>query len=284
MRKNIKLSIITINLNNKDGLEKTINSVVSQTFKDYEYIVIDGASSDGSCKIIQKYKNDITHWVSEKDSGVYNAMNKGIKVARGKYLQFLNSGDYLLNKEVLKKVFNIITNKDIYYGSSLRKSETGNLYEFTEPSDLSFKRFFDYSICHQSMFIKRKLFREFGTYDESLKIVSDWKFNVNAIILNNCPLNFLNFPIVFYDTKGISSKKRKLSTREKNNCMKNMIPPRILIDYIKNNINSDNDMNNFKYEILVLKNNLNIIQSSKFYKFWQSYNNILKKYKFKRAS
>jgi len=282
MKKNTKLSIITVNLNNKHGLEKTIRSVASQNFIDYEFIVIDGASTDGSLKIIEKYKDTISYFVSEKDTGIYNAMNKGIKMANGKYLQFLNSGDYLLNKEILKKVFSIITNKDIYYGSSLRRSEIGNLYEFTEPNDLTFKRFFDYSICHQSMFIKRKLFKKFGMYDESLKIVADWKFNVNTIILNNCSLFFLKFPIVFYDTMGISSKKRRLSTKEKNNCMKNMIPKRILLDYIKHNINLDNNINVDKLnnEIIELKEKLQVIESSKFYKLWQNYHNILKKYKF----
>ncbi len=89
----MKLSIITVNLNNKDGLQKTIDSVISQTFKDFEWIVIDGGSTDGSKELIEKYSDYISYWVSEPDKGIYNAMNKGIKVAKGDYLEFLNSGD-----------------------------------------------------------------------------------------------------------------------------------------------------------------------------------------------
>ncbi|MDR2910496.1 MAG: glycosyltransferase [Bacteroidales bacterium] len=93
----MKLSIITINLNNVAGLQKTIESVVKQTFTDYEYIVIDGGSTDGSADIIKQHANKITYWVSEPDKGIYNAMNKGIRVAKGEYCLFLNSGDWLIN-------------------------------------------------------------------------------------------------------------------------------------------------------------------------------------------
>ena len=102
----MKLSIITINFNNHDGLQKTINSVIAQTWKDFEWIIIDGGSTDGSKNLIEQYDKYITYWISESDKGIYNAMNKGIKIARGDYLQFLNSGDYFYNEKVIEKFCN----------------------------------------------------------------------------------------------------------------------------------------------------------------------------------
>lgn len=118
----MKLSIITINLNNKDGLEKTIESVVSQTFTDYEFIIIDGGSTKGDVELIKEYENKISYWVSEKDSGIYNAQNKGIKQARGEYLYFLNSGDALYENTTLEKVFKNDPHDPFICGSFIWKS------------------------------------------------------------------------------------------------------------------------------------------------------------------
>ena len=101
----MKLSIITINLNNKEGLQKTIESIVNQTFRDYEFIIIDGGSNDGSIDVIELYKENITYWISEPDKGIYNAMNKGISIAKGEYYYFLNTGDRLISNDVLEKIF-----------------------------------------------------------------------------------------------------------------------------------------------------------------------------------
>ena len=109
-----KLSIITVNLNNKAGLQKTIESVFSQTFTDYEYLVIDGGSEDGSKELIKKYENKFVYWVSEKDKGIFNAMNKGILKASGEYLLFLNSGDYFYDSAVLDDVFDKAASTDIH--------------------------------------------------------------------------------------------------------------------------------------------------------------------------
>lgn len=277
MKNKIKLSIITVNFNNDSGLEKTIESVLAQTFSNYEFIIIDGGSNDKSMEIIDKYKSKIAYYISEKDNGIYEAMNKGISVANGEYLQFLNSGDYLLNKNVLEKVFKYNGNQDIYYGSSIRNSTDGRNYRCNEPKNLTMKRFFDHSICHQAMFIKKELFNKFGKYNEKLKIVADWEFNVRTIILNNCSLKFLNFPIVFYDMNGLSMKKQKMSLKEKDECLNKLIPARILADYKKKNIRKSKDFHELEDEIERLKRDLHIIQSAKFYKMWQEMNSILRK-------
>ena len=112
----MKLSIITVNLNNKDGLQKTIDSVISQTYKDFEWIIIDGGSTDGSKELIENYSDYVSYWVSEPDKGIYNAMNKGIKQSHGEYLQFLNSGDIFIEDNTLKQVVSQLVNEDIVFG------------------------------------------------------------------------------------------------------------------------------------------------------------------------
>ena len=115
----MKLSIITVNLNNAGGLQKTIESVVTQTWLDFELIIVDGDSTDGSVEVIQQFNDSAIpqfHWVSEPDSGVYQAMNKGIRMAQGEYLLFLNSGDFLVDSNVLSQVFKFGFSADILFG------------------------------------------------------------------------------------------------------------------------------------------------------------------------
>lgn len=113
------ISIITINFNNKNGLIKTLNSVISQTCKEFEWIIIDGGSTDGSKELLENYSEHITYWVSEPDNGIYHAMNKGIRVAKGDYLQFLNSGDYLANNKTIEDFYNENFTDDVIYGNAI---------------------------------------------------------------------------------------------------------------------------------------------------------------------
>lgn len=200
----MKLSIITINYNNKDGLQKTINSVIIQTYKDFEWIIIDGGSTDGSKELIEKYADYITYWVSEPDKGIYNAMNKGILASHGEYLLFLNSGDYFVNSDVLKKSVSLLGEKDIYVGDVKQKdciirpnlSTIGDVV-FTMAGHL---------IPHQSTFIHRNMFVQYGLYREDMYILSDWYFFNKAIILNNATVCKLPFIVSFYEGGGLSSK------------------------------------------------------------------------------
>ena len=178
----MKVSIITINYNNKLGLQRTIDSVIIQTFKDFEWIIIDGGSTDGSKELIEEYSKYITCWVSESDKGIYNAMNKGIQRAHGEYLHFLNSGDVFYSKDILYDIFYIKSyNHDILTGNIINngKELRGIGYQ-----DISLNDFFYNSVFHPSSFIKRELFYTFGFYDENYKIVSDWKFFLKSIILS----------------------------------------------------------------------------------------------------
>jgi len=153
-----KLSIITVNLNNAEGLRKTIESVVSQTYTDYEYIIIDGGSTDGCVEIIKQYEDKITYWVSEPDKGIYNAMNKGILKAKGEYCQFLNSGDWLIKESILHDIFSILPIADIIYGNE--QTEKGIR---TYPENPSFN-FFSKKHFAIKLYLLRKNFLILSVY------------------------------------------------------------------------------------------------------------------------
>ena len=189
----MKISIITINYNNAVGLEKTINSVVQQNYK-LEYIVIDGGSTDGSQVIIERYKTNITHSLSEQDSGIYNAMNKGISLATGDYLLFINSGDILTKNTAIQEVVNRQCAEDLII-CDLVYIKDGKKQIWIPENKLRFDSLYHHSIPHPSTFIKRALFDLIGPYDESLKIVSDWKFFMLAICKHNCTYKRLPFAI-----------------------------------------------------------------------------------------
>ncbi|MDR0879030.1 MAG: glycosyltransferase [Treponema sp.] len=198
----MKLSIITVNRNNVVGLEKTIQSVVCQTFADFEYIVIDGNSDDGSVDIIKKYADKITWWISEPDSGIYNAMNKGIRKSTGEYCLFLNSADCLLAPETLQTVFaEIDCTADIYY-SNWSKSDGTYL---AIPQNVDVNYIIGHSINHQNMLIRRSLFIEHGFYNETLRIVGDTEFLLKEAWIYKTIFVHINTDIVLYDLRGIST-------------------------------------------------------------------------------
>ena len=212
-----RFSIITINYNDQLGLQKTIESVISQTYTGIEFIVVDGDSSDGSKGIIDQYSSQITKWVSEIDKGIYHAMNKGIKMATGDYLLFLNSGDSLIDLEVVKTVSNEMTdNKDLYYGDIYFKRKDKTTKE-TFPENLTFDFFYYNNLSHQATFIKRTLFDDLFLYNESYKIAADWEFFIYAICKANVSYRHLPIYITLYDGTGISSneKNKEIITKER---------------------------------------------------------------------
>lgn len=203
-----KISIITINYNDKTGLSKTLNSVFNQVYQDYEYLVIDGGSTDGSKELIESNASKIDYWVSEPDKGIYNAMNKGIAQATSEFVVFMNSGDAFHNDYVLNDVDSKLTSEyDIYYGDCYRVTPN-KFKKWTFPKKLSFSFFYSTSLSHQSSFIRRKLFYDFFMYNENLKIVSDWEFFIYSICKMNVPYKHLDMIISDFDFTGISSTKK----------------------------------------------------------------------------
>ena len=262
----MKLSIITINYNNAEGLRKTIASVASQTYADIEHIIVDGGSTDDSVDIIRQYadneairlegykatrqekngKADDTlpnrpiasspnrHeicWISEPDKGIYNAMNKGIeialgrrvvnafnrselvedknkgiKMANGEYLLFLNSGDYLVDANTLKNVFEDANDVDIIYGDRINVYEDGSQKKVNYfPDKITGSFMYHSMISHQASFIKSDLFVKYGLYREDLKYASDWEFFLKTFLLYNCTYQHIHQYVVYFDCLGISS-------------------------------------------------------------------------------
>jgi glycosyltransferase involved in cell wall biosynthesis len=201
-----KLSIITVNLNNASGLQKTMESVFAQTFTDYQYIIIDGGSTDGSKELMEKHQKKFVYAISEKDNGIYNAMNKGIEKAQGEYLLFLNSGDFLVNNQVLSSVLAQSENKDIIY-CILVIDKKGHIYHKEYPENLQFSFFLKDTIPQPSSLIKRSLFSSVGLFNENLRSTSDWEFFLNAICKYNVTYKYIPIPFTVFNTEGISQQK-----------------------------------------------------------------------------
>lgn len=201
----MRLTIVTINLNDAKGLQKTLSSVWErQSFSDFEHIVIDGGSTDGSVEVIRQYADKLAYWVSEPDKGIYSAMNKGIVRAKGEYLLFINSGDWLAD-DVLAKVFSEPMVDDIVYGNFTYVKRDGALQPVEYKRPLTYIDLLLYSIGHPSSFIKRRLF-DGGLYNEEFRVVSDWAFFVEQIIKNECSVKRIDLNIAFFNDYGISSK------------------------------------------------------------------------------
>lgn len=207
MSKN-KISIITVNFNNREGLAKTIASVKEQDFTDYEYLVIDGGSSDGSSEIIAANTDIISYWVSEKDRGIYHAMNKGIAKANGEYIHFLNSGDSFCSSRSLSEFMLQQPVADIVY-ADYKDALNGIVYKM--PAQLSFRFFYKQSLNHQATVIRRSLFEEFELYNEESLIIADWEFFIKAIVLKGASTQYISLPFIFFDfTDSMSNKPENL--------------------------------------------------------------------------
>lgn len=223
----MKYSIITVNYNNKKGLENTINSVLCQTSNDYEYIIIDGGSNDGSSELIQQYADHLAFCVSEPDKGIYNAMNKGIAHATGEYLNFMNSGDCFYDEHVLQNLERHL-DSDIVEGQVFDLSTHRFSYKSTSEPTMMF--FYRAGFGHQACFIRKELLTT-TPYDEDLRLAADWKFFVEKVIFDNCSYRFVNVPIVSFEGNGASTKNIALYEKERQQTLEQLFPPRILADY-----------------------------------------------------
>ena len=223
----MKLSIITINLNNKTGLQKTINSVISQSYKDFEWIIIDGGSTDGSKELIEKYSAFISYWISEPDKGIFNAMNKGIKIATGDYFQFLNSGDCLYEEDTIKKFIQRNNTEDVIYGDSIVVNYKGEkLHEWKNPDFLKLSYFFGYGINHQATFIHKRCFEKF-LYNENYRLCSDSELFIKLIYHSYTFAKHHAF-VAKYDNSGLSSTTK---SNEYDEMINNLLPPSVRADY-----------------------------------------------------
>jgi len=234
----MRLSIITINRNNAKGLERTLQSVIEQTCQEFEYVIIDGASTDGSVDVVKKYESSIPHlqWISELDNGIYNAMNKGVRLASGEYIQILNSGDCLASEDVVERMLNELQkagNPSILYGNVVKlfpdgKSITDKCFAGQEITMLGM---FTGSFNHDSAYIHRELFLKYGLYDETLKIVADWKWFMEVIVLGGEEPKYFDVDVTLFDMTGISETNKDLDKVERKRVLEELFPKSVLADY-----------------------------------------------------
>lgn len=245
----MNLSIITINRNNAAGLVKTLNSVASQNRKDFEHIIIDGASTDESVSVIKEYvantQNQV-RWISEPDDGIYNAMNKGIRMAEGEYIQILNSGDILASDDVVEKMFAELRRLNsmhesklpILYGNMIKDFGSGKMkrdtcgYDNYTPE--SFLYFYRGTLNHDCAYIRRDLFEKYGFYNEEMKICSDWEWYVRTIVLGGEKAYYTDIDVTIFDMFGVSEsngKNKGIIKAERRKYLESIMLPSVLRDY-----------------------------------------------------
>lgn len=223
------LSIITINYDNRDGLQRTIDSVVGQSFTDYEWIVIDGGSTDGSRELIERYADHFAYWCSEPDKGIYNAMNKGIGHAKGDWFLFLNSGDWLYGNDVLQKVFPVPNDADILYGDVMYHWPDKRGMEIDEkPENLSLYFFYKDTLCHQATFYKKGIFDN-HKYNEEFRICADWALYIQ-LLQEGYHFKHLPFCVANFAQDGISTHLDEAHLAERQKVLNDYFPEYILPD------------------------------------------------------
>lgn len=243
----MKISIVTINYNNAEGLRKTLASVAAQTYRDIEHIVIDGGSTDGSVDIIKEYVNQCMMydvlWVSEKDKGIYDAMNKGVKKATGDYVYILNSGDAIAAPDIVERMMNFLNDGKInlLLGNIVRVYENKKEYaplpvkrikdEKTRPIDVSMLTFYRGTIPQDAAFVRRELFEKYGYFDDKLKICADWKLYLNMIALGDVVPMHVNIDVVLFDMTGISNANNECRLAERRAYLEQVLPASVLKDY-----------------------------------------------------
>lgn len=247
-----KVSIITINYNNLDGLKHTIESVLHQTARNQiQYIIVDGASTDGTQPYLHNLDNMIDYIISEPDNGIYNAMNKGIPYCTGEYVLYLNSGDFLYSDNTIEQVLPMLdSGVDFIIGKEETYPGHKKAY-FDIKYPLTFNDFYiGGPIPHNATFIKRSVL-DIIQYDESLRIVSDWKFFIEGIILKQMSYKIINNIVTYFEEGGISSNKRACDI-ERNKVFNELIPLPILADYkkiLRGSLSEDDAYSNFFFEL-----------------------------------
>lgn len=239
----MKLSIITINYNNAEGLRKTLTSVSAQTYREIEHVIVDAASTDGSVDVIKEYAETSKHtiiWSSKKDKGIYNGMNKGIRKASGDYIQILNSGDLLAAQDVTERMVAALPEGTaIFYGNMLKDYGNGKIVRDNcggTHSTESFMYFYRGTLNHDCAYIRRDLFEKYGLYNEQMKICSDWEWYVKAIALGGEKAVYANIDVTIFDMNGVSEshgRNADLIKKERREYLEKILPAAVLYDYDK---------------------------------------------------
>jgi glycosyltransferase involved in cell wall biosynthesis len=216
-------SIVTVCYNSEKFIEGTIESVLSQNFKGYEYIIIDGKSTDKTLIKIKSYQNNHKSiaLISEEDNGIYDAMNKGIKQSKGEYIFFLNAGDAFYDSDTLEKTFHLIDkNDEIIYGDICQVNGEKEVYKKSIKKITKFHLLLDRMICHQAIFAKRSIFNNHGLFDIRYKISADYDWFISCFKAG-VKLKYIPLVISYFDMSGISTSNNIIIQKEHEDIIKN---------------------------------------------------------------
>lgn len=246
-----KISVITVCYNAENEIEKTLLSVIKQTFNNFEYIVVDGKSSDRTMNYINKYSSYITKIISEPDSGIYNAMNKAVHLSSGEYCIFMNAGDTFAGPDVLKQVSNYLNGDfDILIGNEI-STKNGKIVDYSRPPlRITPVHLYRSSLSHQSSFIKRSLLLKYP-YDENLKLVSDWKFWIETLLIKNYKYSTIDIDVCFFNQDGSTYNFIELGKSERMKTLEECMPESMLIDCKK-----EIEKNNIKWFLFRIRRKL----------------------------
>lgn len=220
----MKISVITVSYNACLYIEETIKSVIGQRYDSFEYIIVDGNSSDGTVNVIRNYQDKISQWISEPDKGIYNAMNKAVRMASGEYCIFMNAGDVFLDPLVLKQVsFFLEDGFDYLLGNEI-SIKNGKIVDYVcAPPKITTELLVRKSLSHQASFIKRKLLLEYP-YDEALRMVSDWKFCIQTLLQGNATYRAIDVDVCKFNHEGMTFKNMHLGRKERMEVLQDLLP------------------------------------------------------------
>jgi glycosyltransferase involved in cell wall biosynthesis len=195
-----KISVITVSLQSIETIEATINSVLNQTYDNLEYLVIDGGSTDGTVELLKKYSSGRrVKFISEADNGIYDAMNKGIKIANGEWIYFIGSDDTMFSVDVIERIFSQDYGiAEIIYGN-VQLLHSGLIYD----GPFDHEKISQTNICHQGMFIKKKLYEKLGGFNTNYPVAADYEFNLKCMGMGISAV-YVNETIALYNEKGFS--------------------------------------------------------------------------------
>lgn len=207
MIKTPKVSIITVCRNEVNSIEQTIKSVLEQDYSSIEYIVLDGLSTDGTINIINKYNNQIEIFVSEKDKGIYDAMNKAIDLSKGEILFFLNANDTFFNTHIVSSAISKMnsTGSDLAYGDIMTTGNHKNSGQIIKFNKVNKWFLLQDTICHQAIFTKKELYIKYGKFDLHYRIAADYEWLLRVLIKNKAQTSYLNMIISNYSLDGVSN-------------------------------------------------------------------------------